>query len=179
MALNDPFASRPAGAKLTVISTSFGDGDTIPAKYTSGRMGMPGGKDVSPQLSWSGAPEGTRSFAVTVFDPDAPTGSGWWHWAVVDIPADTTELPEGAGTPVGDRMPPGSVQLHNDGGTVGYIGPAPPAGHGVHHYHFTVHALDTDSLDLTPDATPSTLSFHISQHSLGRGSLIGTVEVMG
>ena len=101
MTSNDPFEGLPRAPGFTVTSTSVEDGKPLPAAQMSGMLGVPGGRDTSPQLSWSGAPDGTRSYAVTVYDPDAPTMSGWWHWAVVNIPADVTSLPEGAGDDAG------------------------------------------------------------------------------
>jgi Raf kinase inhibitor-like YbhB/YbcL family protein len=98
----------------------------------SGLFGVPGGEDVSPQLSWSGAPEGTKSYAVTVYDPDAPTQSGFWHWAIADIPASVTELPENAGDDEGSGLPDGVLQIRTDAGSTRFIGAAPPAGHGTH-----------------------------------------------
>jgi hypothetical protein len=102
---NDPFARLPEVPRFTVTSTTVSDGDAWPAEQMSGRFGVPAGKDISPQLSWSAAPEGTKSYAVTVYDPDAPTGSGFWHWAVADIPATVTQLSEGAGDETGSGLP--------------------------------------------------------------------------
>ena len=140
MSENNPFARLPEAASFSVTSTTVGDGDAWPAEQLA--SGVPGGRDVSPQLSWSGAPEGTRSYAVTIYDPDAPTGSGFWHWAVADIPATVTELPEGAGDDTGSGLPEGAFQLPNDARVARYIGAAPPAGHGPHRYFIVVHALD-------------------------------------
>ncbi|MEV0041446.1 YbhB/YbcL family Raf kinase inhibitor-like protein, partial [Streptomyces sp. NPDC050804] len=111
MSANDPFARLPEAASFTVTSTTITDGAAWSPEQLSGLSGVPGGKDVSPQLSWSDAPEGTKSYAVTVYDPDAPTGSGFWHWAVADIPATVTELPEGAGDDSGSALPEGAFQL--------------------------------------------------------------------
>ena len=110
-----------------VSSESFQDGQTLPPAQRGAATGA-GAKDESPQLSWSGAPAGTRGYAVTVFDPDAPGHGGFWHWAVLDLPADVTSLPAGAGSRQGGHLPPGAFQLRNDGGTTGYMGAAPPRG---------------------------------------------------
>ncbi|MFJ7238109.1 YbhB/YbcL family Raf kinase inhibitor-like protein [Streptomyces olivaceus] len=174
MSANDPFARLPEAASFTVTSTSVNDGSPwSPAQWASG---VPGGADVSPQLAWSGAPEGTRSYAVTVYDPDAPTGSGFWHWAVADIPAAVTELPEGAGDGTGAGLPEGAYQLPNDARTARYIGAAPPAGHGPHRYFVVVHALDVESIGVQADATPAVLGFTMAGHVLGRAVLRATAE---
>jgi Raf kinase inhibitor-like YbhB/YbcL family protein len=147
----------------------------LPNPHVSGVFGA-GGEDVSPQLSWSGAPEGTQSFAVTVYDPDAPTASGFWHWAAFNIPGDVTELASGASRV---SMPAGTVELKNDGGTVGYIGAAPPAGHGPHHYWIVVHALDVAELQIPADASCAFLGFNLFGHTLGRATLVPVYEVSG
>src|ERR1700758_5154167 len=159
--MNDPFARLPVVPSFTVTSTDVTDGQALPAAQMSGIFEVPGGKDLSPQLSWSGAPAETRSYTVTMYDPDAPTGSGFWHWAVADIPASVTELPTGAGTPGSEDMPAGSVTLANDAGMHGYLGSAPPPGHGEHRYYFTVHAVDVESLELPEGATPAFLGFNL------------------
>ncbi|MGQ4513096.1 YbhB/YbcL family Raf kinase inhibitor-like protein [Streptomyces sp. DW26H14] len=164
MSVNDPFARLPEAAVFTVTSTTVTDGAAWPSDQLSGMSGVPGGKDVSPQLSWSGAPEGTKSYAVTVYDPDAPTGSGFWHWAVADIPATVTELPEGA------------FQLPNDARAARFIGAAPPAGHGPHRYFAVVHALDVEAIGVPADATPAFLGFTMAGHILGRAVLTATAE---
>jgi len=128
------------------------------------------GKNVSPALKWSGAPAGTRSFAVTVYDPDAPTGSGWWHWVVYNIPAATTELPEGAGSADGKGLPAGAVQGRTDFGAPGFGGACPPKGDKPHRYIFTVHALKTDKIDVPPDATAALVGFMINANRLGSAS---------
>jgi Raf kinase inhibitor-like YbhB/YbcL family protein len=130
------------------------------------------GKNISPQLSWSNAPKGTRSFAVTMYDPDAPTGSGWWHWVMYNLPAEMTFLNPGAGNEGSDRLPKGVVLGMTDFGTRGYGGPCPPVGHGPHRYIITVHALGTDVLDVAPDASPALVGYHINANTLARASLI-------
>ncbi|WP_037913616.1 YbhB/YbcL family Raf kinase inhibitor-like protein [Actinacidiphila yeochonensis] len=176
MSANDPFARLPEASSFTVTSTTVGDGDAWPPEQFSGVFGVPGGKDRSPQLSWSGAPEGTRSYAVTVYDPDAPTGSGFWHWAVADIPAAVTELPEGAGDDTGSGLPEGAFQLPNDARAARFIGAAPPAGHGPHRYFTVVHALGVESVGVPADATPAALGFAMAGHILGRAVLITSAE---
>ena len=113
------------------------------------------GENISPQLEWTNAPEGTKSFAVTVYDPDAPTGSGWWHWVVFNIPADVSELKAGAGDASKGLLPKGAVESLTNYGQPGFGGPCPPPGHGIHTYLITVHALKTDKLDLDANADPA------------------------
>ncbi len=160
-----PYDFLPPVASFTVTSTDVADGKTLPTAQVSGIMGA-GGQDVSPQLSWSGFPEETRSFAVTCFDPDAPTASGFWHWVVCDIPVDVTELAADAGN--GSGLPAQAVTLRNDAGGHRYIGAAPPAGHGPHRYIFAVHAVDVPSLGLDSSASPAFLGFNLFSHALGR-----------
>ncbi|XAS64199.1 YbhB/YbcL family Raf kinase inhibitor-like protein [Micrococcaceae bacterium Sec5.8] len=152
-----------------VSSESFQDGQTLPVAQRGAATG-PGAADESPQLSWSGAPEGTQSYAVTVFDPDAPGGGGFWHWAVLDVPAQTTSLPAGAGSRNGGGLPRGAFQLRNDGGGAGYLGAAPPRGHGPHHYVFTVLALDVAQSGLDAAASPAKLETKLGAHILARAS---------
>lgn len=169
----DPYASLPKLPTFTLTSQSVTDGQPLAKPQVSGIMGA-GGEDVSPQLSWSGFPEGTRSFAVTVYDPDAPTGSGFWHWAVANLPADVTELAEGAGD--GSDLPGDALTLVNDAGLRRYLGAAPPAGHGPHRYYIAVHAVDTDKLDLPEDASPAFLGFNLFQHAIARAVIHATYE---
>jgi Raf kinase inhibitor-like YbhB/YbcL family protein len=177
MSGNDPFARLPEAATFTVTSTSVTDGTALPPEQMS--AGLPGGKDLSPQLSWSGAPEGTKSYAVTVYDPDAPTGSGFWHWAVADIPAGVTELPAGAGDDTGSGLPEGAFQVLNDARMARFIGAAPPAGHGPHRYFIVVHALDVEHIGVPAEATPAYLGFTMAGHILGRAVLTATAEIPG
>jgi Raf kinase inhibitor-like YbhB/YbcL family protein len=169
----NPYEDLPQVPTFELRSEDISDGETMANPHVSGMMGA-GGEDASPQLAWSGAPEGTQSYAVTCYDPDAPTASGFWHWAAFNIPADVTELPRGAS---GSALPQGAVELKNDGGQPRYIGAAPPAGHGPHHYWFVVHAVDVPSLDVPADATPAFLGFNLFSHTLGRAVLVPIYEV--
>jgi Raf kinase inhibitor-like YbhB/YbcL family protein len=171
----NPYDDLPAVASFELTSSDIQDGEKLPMAQVSGIFGA-GGEDISPQLSWSGFPDGTRSFAVTVYDPDAPTASGFWHWAVVDIPAAVTELPSGAGDDSGSDLPAGAFQLRNDGSMARYLGAAPPAGHGQHHYYTVVHAVDVEALGIGEDATPAFLGFNLLTHTLGRAMLVSWYE---
>lgn len=144
--------------------------------HLSGVLGA-GGADVSPRLTWS-APDGVEvgSYAVTVYDPDAPTGSGFWHWGIFDIPADCTELAENAGATGSVAKPAGAKEVRNDAGFPGYVGAAPPLGHGPHRYYFRLHALDVSALELSADASPAFLGFSIWQHEVARGESMVTYE---
>jgi len=172
----NPYDFLPDVPSFSVTSTDISDGETLPAPHTSGRFGVEGGEDRSPQLSWSGFPAETRSFAVTVYDPAAPTASGFWHWIDTGLPASVTELAAGAGEEGGANLPDGAFMLRNDGGFAGYIGAAPPAGHGPHRYYFVVHALDTDDLGVPAEASPAFHGFNLFSHTLARATLVATVE---
>lgn len=171
----EPYQFLPQVPSFTLTSDDIADGETLPVPQRSGVMGA-GGEDESPRLSWHGFPEGTRGFAVTVYDPDAPTVSGFWHWAVANIPAEVTELPAGAGSPDGAGLPEGALTLANDAGLRQYLGAAPPAGHGPHRYFFAVHALDVPSLDLPESATPAYLGFNLFGHTLARAVIVPVYE---
>jgi Raf kinase inhibitor-like YbhB/YbcL family protein len=172
----NPYDELPEVASFEVSSDDIADGETLGKAHVSGIFGA-GGEDVSPQLSWSGAPEGTESYAVTVYDPDAPTASGFWHWAVFNIPADVAALPHDAGNKDTPHLPAGAVQLRNDGGFAGYLGAAPPAGHGPHNYYTVVHAVDVAELEVPADATPAILGFNLFSHTLGRAMIVPVYEV--
>jgi Raf kinase inhibitor-like YbhB/YbcL family protein len=172
MTSSGPFSDLPDVPSFGLSSESFRDGETLPPAQRSGRM-RAGGQDESPQLSWSGAPEGTRSYAVTVFDPDAPGAGGFWHWAVLNLPADVTSLREGAGAEGGKQLPDGVVQLKNDAGFRGYLGAAPPPGHGLHRYIITVYALDVEDLDTRAGARPASLGTELAKHLLGSATITG------
>lgn len=171
----DPYALLSQVAEFRVTSQDVSDGAMLPKAQVSGLMGA-GGEDISPQLAWSGFPAGTRSFAVTCYDPDAPTGSGFWHWAVANLPVDTTELSADAGNPGAGLLPRSALVLRNDAGMARYVGAAPPDGHGMHRYFFVVHAVDVDSLDIGVDATPAFLGFNLFSHTVGRAVIVPVYE---
>lgn len=156
----------PSGLpRLTVTSTDLKALRPIPAQFWGCTSA-----GVSPQLSWSGAPDSTQSYAILMFDPDAPTGSGFWHWVAWDIPADTTSLPTGA------VLPAGSVDGENDAGTFGYTGPCPPEGDGVHHYQITVVALNVPTLGLDPTTHAAVVGFVAGHSAVAAGQLVATAE---
>ena len=171
----NPYEDLPQLPSFDLHSDDVAHDQTLAKPHVSGVFGA-GGEDVSPHLVWSGAPEGTRSYAVTVYDPDAPTASGFWHWAAFNIPADVTELAANASA---DGLPAGAVQLKNDGGTVGYIGAAPPPGHGPHHYWVAVHAVDVETLDIPAEASCAFLGFNLFSHAIGRATIVPTYEQQG
>ncbi len=171
----NPYENLPKVPTFEVTSCSVRDHEKLSLPYVSGIFGA-GGEDISPQLSWRGFPAGTKSFVVTMYDPDAPTASGFWHWAVVDIPANVTELARGAGDEQGSGLPTGAFQLRNDAGLARYVGAAPPPGHGKHHYYIVVHTVDGASLGVGKDATPAFLGFNLFSHTLGRGMLVPWYE---
>ncbi len=159
---------------MTLTSPDIKDGGTIANQQVFKGFGCTG-DNISPALSWSGAPANTKSFAVSIYDPDAPTGSGWWHWVVYNIPAGTTSLPRDAGDPSKGLMPKGAVQSRTDFGSTGYGGPCPPPGDKPHHYRITVFALDVDQLpNAKGDAASAALvGFDINFHTLAKATLTG------
>lgn len=175
--MNNPFLGLQDVPFFNVTSKDIVDGGLSDVKFMSGDFGIEGGKDISPEISWSGAPSDTKSFVVTLYDPDAPTGSGFWHWAVSNIPASVNELPQDAGNKDNSKLPLGAIQLPNDARVKKYIGAAPPKGHGVHHYFLTVWALDVEIVDIPEDSTPAFLGFNMFGHVLARGVLNFEVEV--
>ena len=130
------------------------------------------GKNESPQLSWENAPEGTKSFAITMYDPDAPTGSGWWHWLAFDIPANVKALEANAGNPNLGKMPNGAVQSITDYGAKGFGGPCPPPGHGLHQYVITVYALKTDKLGLDENTNPAVVGYYLWNNTIAKASIV-------
>jgi len=169
----NPYDFLPELPGFTLTSDDITDGKPLKNAQVSGIMGA-GGEDVSPQLSWSGFPEETRSFAVTVYDPDAPTGSGFWHWAVANLPATVTDLPAGVGD--GSVLPGDALTLCNDAGMRRFIGAAPPAGHGYHRYIVAVHAVKVEKLELAEDASPAYLGFNLFMNAIARATIQGTYE---
>ncbi|HVT38444.1 MAG TPA: YbhB/YbcL family Raf kinase inhibitor-like protein [Gemmatimonadaceae bacterium] len=162
----------PASAQgtFTLRSATMKDGGTIGFDHVFNGFGCTG-KNVSPALTWSGAPAGTKSFTVTVYDPDAPTGSGWWHWTVANIPAAVTSLPAGAGSTAPAGLPAGAVQGRTDFGKPGWGGPCPPAGATPHHYIFTVWALKADKVDVNGESSGAMVGYNVRANSLGSATL--------
>lgn len=154
---------------FTLSSPDLGGQATMREVFNG--FGCTGG-NISPALNWSNIPAGTKSFAITMYDPDAPTGSGFWHWVLFDLPADLKGLPSGAGAASGRDLPPGATQSRTDFGTTGYGGPCPPPGDRPHRYILTVHALATEQLGLPSDAPAALVGFNVNAHSLGQASLI-------
>lgn len=160
---------------LTLTSESFQDGDYLAMDHVLSAeygFGCAGGNK-SPHLRWEGAPADTRSFAVTCFDPDAPTGSGFWHWVVVNIPAKVTELALDAGNPASGKLPAGALQIRTDVGKPGYVGPCPPPGHHPHRYMFTVFAVSTETVPVTADTSPALVGFNLNFTTLDKAELMG------
>ena len=170
-----PYDSLPELPSFAVTSNDISDGDMLPIPQVSGIFGA-GGEDVSPHLSWSGFPAATRSFVVTCFDPDAPTGSGFWHWNVLDIPASVTELPSNAGSQDGANLPSGTTAIRNDAGLPGYIGAAPPAGHGPHRYVFAVHAMSDEKVGVDNSVSNAVAGFNMFGRVLARAVIIPIYE---
>jgi hypothetical protein len=162
----NPYDLLPPVPSFTVTSDAFDDGGRLPAAHAKS------GDDVSPPLSWSGAPAGTRGYAVTCFDPDAPTPSGFWHWTVIGIPADVTSLPADAGAPGGANLPDGAFHVVNDYGDKAFGGAAPPPGDRPHRYFFVVHALDTADMGIDDSVTATAAAFNTVMHTLARGQLM-------
>jgi Raf kinase inhibitor-like YbhB/YbcL family protein len=165
----DPYELMPKVPPFTVTSDDVTDGEPLKDDQVAAHG------NTSPQLSWSGAPEGTKSFTVTCFDPDAPTPSGFWHWALVDLPADVTTLDAGAGGEDAS-LPGGAFMLVNDGGTRGFLGAAPPPNDQVHRYFFVVHAVTEDTLGIDESASNAVMSFNLAFKTAGRAIIRGTYQ---
>ncbi|GGK94150.1 YbhB/YbcL family Raf kinase inhibitor-like protein [Mangrovihabitans endophyticus] len=167
----DPYDILPAVPSFTVTSTDVVDGQPMDDLFAHPSVG---GKNLSPQLSWSGFPDETRGFVVTCFDPDAPTGSGFWHWTVVNLPRSVTELDRGV-----DPLPGGAFCVRNDYGESVYGGAAPPPGDRTHRYVFAVHAIDVDQLEVGAQASPAYVGFNLAFHTLARATIRPTYQVSG
>lgn len=168
----DPYSLLPVPETFSLTSSDLVDGERIPDRHTADH------ENLSPALEWSGFPAGTRSFVVSCYDPDAPTPSGYWHWNVVDVPADVTSLATDAGAADGSGLPGGAFQVPGDGRSPGYEGAGPPPGDRPHRYIFAVHALDVPSLaeagGLSPQATSAQVHFNVYFHALARATLMVT-----
>lgn len=170
LTMASPFALA-ASSRLTLQSPDMTSGKTIAIGQVYDESGCHGG-NISPALTWSHPPAGTRSFAVLIFDPDAPGGGGWWHWAVFDIPAGVTSLPAGAGDPARHLLPAGAIQVRNDFGSVGYGGPCPPPG-PPHHYRLMLYALRLAKLGLGANASPAQVAARVRAGALGASEIVG------
>lgn len=169
----DPLDLLPPAPVFAVVSTDLVDGQPLSLDHVHGSAG---GKDLSPHLRWSGVPAGTQSFAVTCYDPDAPTGSGFWHWSLVGIPATVTELAQGVASGDAAGLPAGAFHVRNDFGTKNYGGAAPPPGDRVHRYVFVVHALDVPALEVDDSVSPAYVGFNLAFHTLGRAVIRATYQ---
>lgn len=168
-----PIMSLAAGGgKFKVTSTDFKNGGAVPMAQVFNSFGCSGANQ-SPALQWSGAPAGTKSFAVTIYDPDAPTGSGWWHWIVFNIPATVTSLPLNAGAANSTALPAGAVQGRTDFGLSNYGGPCPPAGDQPHHYQVTVYALKIDKLPLDSSASGAMVGYYLHFNTIAKARITG------
>ncbi len=168
----DPFDVLPAKPSFTLESDDVVDGEQMSKTFLPNDLG---GENQSPQLRWSGFPAETKGFVVTCYDPDAPTMSGFWHWVLVGLTADVTELPRGYGD--GHRLAPGAFHVTNDAGQQSYTGPFPPQGDRPHRYVFTVHAIDVEKLDVDDSVRPAVVGFNLAFHTLARASLRPTFQV--
>ncbi|HSM91381.1 MAG TPA: YbhB/YbcL family Raf kinase inhibitor-like protein [Anaeromyxobacteraceae bacterium] len=157
-----------AAGRFTLTSTDVKPGMSLSDQQVFNGFGC-AGANVSPELSWANAPKDSKSFVVTVYDPDAPTGSGWWHWVVFNIPATATGLAQGAGSGKA-ALPEGAVQGRTDFGPAGFGGACPPPGDKPHRYVFTVYALKVEKLDLGPDASPAMVGFMTKANALGNAT---------
>ena len=166
-----PYDFLPSVPSFSLTSEDVSEGKQMSDRQVYNSFGMTG-QNISPQLSWSGFPAETKSFAVTCYDPDAPTGSGFWHWLLLDVPATVTSLPAGAGSGSGSGLPAGAFHVRNDYGTKDFGGAAPPAGDPPHRYVFAVHALDAETLGIDSDVTPAVAGFNLRFHTIARGLLI-------
>jgi Raf kinase inhibitor-like YbhB/YbcL family protein len=168
----NPYVYLPKVPTFTLTSETVKDGQPLPTAQLSGVFKVPGGQDISPQLSWSGFPASTKSFVVSMYDPEAPTGNGFLHWVVADIPGSATSLPANAGLPASTTLPAGAFQLNGDAGAARYIGGAPPAKSGTHDYYLTVTALDEAKTGGTASTSGALLAFTIGSHVVARATIV-------
>jgi Raf kinase inhibitor-like YbhB/YbcL family protein len=170
----DPYSLLPQVGSFTVTSTDIADGKQLDHEHVHTGVAPDAGNE-SPALAWSRFPEETKSFAVTCFDPDAPTPSGFWHWVLVDLPASTTSLGSNAGA-AGAALPGGAFHARNDWGSKDYGGAYPPPGDVAHRYYFVVHAVDVETLGVDDSASPAVVSFHLALHTLARAIIVPTFQ---
>ena len=167
-----PTKRRAARARFTLTSRDIKPNGTIRMEQVFNSFGC-SGQNISPELAWSGAPEATKSFALLVHDPDAPTGgAGWWHWLVTNIPATATGLAKDAGKADGSNLPAGAAQVNTDFGGPGWGGPCPPVGDKPHRYVFTVYALKTERLDAS-GGSASLAGYMVNGNAIGKATLVG------
>lgn len=176
VSLSRPVAPSPFDALPPVPSFDLTSDDLQPGEHMSLDLAHSGhgGGNLSPHLSWSGFPEGTRGFAITMFDPDAPTGCGWWHWMLLDVPLMVTQLARGAGKGDDSALPAGAFQLGNSYGEPGYGGAGPPPGDQTHHYYTAVHALDSATVGIDSSVTHAVAGFNLTAHTLARAVVVTT-----
>jgi len=167
-------SASAASAQMKLTSAEVSNGATIKDEQVLNTFTCTG-NNISPSLSWTGAPKDTKSFVITVYDPDAPTGSGWWHWVVINIPPSTTSIPKNAGDVKANLMPAGAIQTRTDFGAPSYGGPCPPKGDKPHHYHFTVFAVDEDKLGFAQNdqASAALVGYELHFHTLAKASFVG------
>ena len=163
-------STTASAADFTLSSSDIQAGKYMPKQQEFQGFGCTGGNS-SPTLTWKNPPAGTKSFALTVYDPDAPTGSGWWHWQIVNISKDARQLKANAGNPGQGMAPKGSLQIENDYGQQGFGGACPPKGHGDHRYQYTIHALKVDKLDLNPKASGALVGYMINSNTIDSARL--------
>jgi Raf kinase inhibitor-like YbhB/YbcL family protein len=170
----DPYQKLPQVGSFTLTSSDLTDGQPLPDKHAYSDA-ADGAQNLSPQLSWSNVPDGTKSFVVSCYDPDAPTPSGFWHWMLVDLPATTASLDTGAGAE-GARLPGNAFHVRTDWGNAAYGGAYPPDGDRPHRYYFVVHAVDVESLGVDAQASAAVVSFNLVFHTLARAQLVATYQ---
>ncbi|MFT9391932.1 YbhB/YbcL family Raf kinase inhibitor-like protein [Leuconostoc pseudomesenteroides] len=175
--MSNPIDNLQKVQSFKLVSNNLNVAGMFAKQQYSGMFGVEGGQDESPELSWSGVPAETKSFTLTMYDPDAPTQSGFWHWVMMNIPANTQSLVAGAGAANSDKLPEGTLLMPNDARAKQYIGAAPAKGDAPHHYYVTLTALDVAKLDIPDDSTPAFMNFNMIGHELGRAVLEIKAEI--